>query len=46
MAMLKPIQDRFYELSKDKAYIDNIIKNNAEKASIMPTEHYARFKRR
>jgi tryptophanyl-tRNA synthetase len=33
VAMLKPIQDRFYELSKDKAYIDNIIKNNAEKAS-------------
>lgn len=31
--MLKPIQDRFEELSKDKAYIDGIIKNNAEKAS-------------
>lgn len=30
--VLKPIQDRFYELQKDKAYIDSIIKNNAEKA--------------
>ncbi|MBP3338755.1 MAG: tryptophan--tRNA ligase [Lachnospiraceae bacterium] len=34
---LKPIQDRFYELSKDKAYVDGIIKNNAEKAN-----YYAR----
>lgn len=32
-SMLKPIQDRFEELSKDKGYIDGIIKNNAEKAS-------------
>ena len=30
--MLKPIQERFAELSKDKEYIDSIIKNNAEKA--------------
>lgn len=35
-AMLKPIQDRFAELSKDKAYIDGIIKKNGEKA-----EYYA-----
>jgi len=34
--MLKPIQDRFTELSKDKTYIDSIIKKNAEKA-----EYYA-----
>jgi tryptophanyl-tRNA synthetase len=32
-AMLKPIQDRFDQLSKDKAYMDEIIKNNADKAS-------------
>lgn len=32
VAMLKPIQDRFAELSKDKEYIDGIIKRNAEKA--------------
>ena len=30
---LKPIQAKFNELSKDKAYIDAIIKNNAERAS-------------
>ncbi len=30
--VLKPIQDRFYELQQDKAYIDSVIKNNAEKA--------------
>lgn len=33
---LKPLQERFAALSKDKAYIDGIIKNNAEKA-----EYYA-----
>jgi len=33
VAMLKPIQDRYAELAKDKAYIDKIIKENAEKAS-------------
>ena len=31
----RPIQARFAELSKDKAYIDNIIKTNAEKANRM-----------
>ena len=30
--MLDPLHVRFEELSKDKAYIDGIIKNNAEKA--------------
>lgn len=30
--MLRPIQTRFDELSKDKDYTDNIIKTNAEKA--------------
>lgn len=30
---LKPIQDKFYDLSKDKAYVDGIIKANAEKAN-------------
>lgn len=29
---LKPLHERFDELSKDKAYVDGIIKNNAEKA--------------
>lgn len=31
--VLKPVQDRFNELTKDKAYIDGIIKNNADKAN-------------
>ena len=32
VSVLKPLQDREEELSKDKAYIDSVIKNNAEKA--------------
>ena len=31
--MLRPVQERFAELEKDKAYIDSIIKENAEKAN-------------
>jgi len=33
VSVLKPLQDRVAELSKDKAYIDSIIKNNAERAA-------------
>lgn len=33
VSVLKPVQDRFYELEKDKAYIDSVIKENAEKAN-------------
>lgn len=33
IAALKPIQDRCNELTKDKGYIDGIIKTNAEKAN-------------
>jgi tryptophanyl-tRNA synthetase len=36
--LLKPIQDRFSELQKDKDYIDNIIKTNAEKANYYATK--------
>ena len=32
VAVLKPLQDRVADLSKDKDYIDSVIKNNAEKA--------------
>lgn len=35
---LKPLQDRFAELEKDKAYIDNIIKTNGEKANYYATK--------
>ena len=38
VAVLKPVQDRFAELSKDKAYIDGIIKENAEKANYYATK--------
>lgn len=33
VARLKPLQDEFHRLEKEKGYIDGIIKNNAEKAS-------------
>jgi tryptophanyl-tRNA synthetase len=33
VSILKPIQDRMADLAKDKAYLDGIIKNNAEKAN-------------
>lgn len=36
--MLKPVQDRYAELTKDKTYIDTIIKNNAEKANYYATK--------
>lgn len=32
VSVLKPVQERFAQLSKDKDYINGIIKNNAEKA--------------
>ena len=32
VAVLKPLQDRYNDLIKDKDYIDGIIKNNAQKA--------------
>lgn len=38
ISVLKPLQDRYAELSKDKAYIDSVIKNNAEKADYYATK--------
>ena len=35
---LRPIQDRFKELSSDKAYIDSLIKKNAETAQYLATK--------
>lgn len=32
VSVLKPLQDRFEDLSKNKDYLDGIIKNNAQKA--------------
>ena len=31
--VLKPLQERFNDLSKNKDFIDSVIKNNAEKAN-------------
>ena len=33
VGVLKPLQDRFADLSKNKVYLDKVIKENAEKAS-------------
>jgi len=33
VSVLKPLQDEFARLEKDRAYIDSVIKNNAEKAN-------------
>ena len=33
VSVLKPLQDNFADLSKNKDYIDKVIKENAEKAS-------------
>ncbi len=38
VSVLEPLQKRFAELEKDKAYIDGIIKNNAEKANYYATK--------
>ena len=32
VSVLKPVQDRYEDLQKDKSYIDQIIKDNGEKA--------------
>lgn len=38
VSVLKPLQDEVARLEKDKAYIDSMIKNNAEKASYYATK--------
>lgn len=38
VSVLKPLQDRVAELTKDKGYIDSVIKNNAEKAQYFATK--------
>ena len=38
ISVLKPLQDRVAELTKDKGYIDSVIKNNAEKAQYFATK--------
>ena len=38
VSILKPVQDEFARLSKDKAYIDSVIKENADKAGYYATK--------
>lgn len=38
VSVLKPVQEEFARLSKDKAYIDGIIKENADKANYYATK--------
>lgn len=44
--VLKPIQDRMNDLSKDKAYLDGIIKANAEKANYFANKTLRRVQKK
>lgn len=46
VSVLKPLQDEFARLSKDKAYIDGIIKENAEKANYYATKTLRKVQRK
>ena len=43
---LKPLQSRFHELKADKAYIDSIIKNNAERAAYTANKTLRKVKKK
>ena len=46
VSVLKPLQQRFNELSKDKAYIDEIIKENAQKAEYYSQKTLRKIKKK
>lgn len=46
VSVLKPLQDEVARLEKDKAYIDGIIKNNAEKANYYATKTLRKVQRK
>lgn len=46
ISVLKPLQDEFARLSKDKAYIDSVIKENAEKANYYATKTLRKVQRK
>lgn len=46
ISVLKPLQDEFARFSKDKAYIDSIIKENAEKANYFATKTLRKVQRK
>ena len=43
---LLPVQARFKELSEDKAYVDNVIKTNAEQASYYANKTLRKVKKK
>ena len=45
ISVLKPLQDECARVSKDKAYLDSVIKNNAEKASYYATKTLRKVQR-
>ena len=45
-SVLKPLQERYAQLEKDKAYIDRIIKENAEKADYVATKTLRKVQRK
>ncbi|MCR2020635.1 tryptophan--tRNA ligase, partial [Blautia pseudococcoides] len=46
VSVLKPLQDEVARLEKDKAYIDSIIKENAEKASYFANKTLRKVQRK
>ena len=46
VSVLKPLQDRYAELAKDKAYIDRIIRENAEKAGYVAAKTLRKVQRK
>ena len=46
VSVLSPLQQRMKELEKDKAYIDRIIKENAEKATYYSTKTLRKVQRK
>lgn len=46
VSVLKPLQDEYARLEKDKAFIDGIIKNNAEKANYFATKTLRKVQRK
>ncbi len=46
LSVLKPLQDEVARLEKDKAYIDSIIKENAEKANYFATKTLRKVQRK
>ncbi len=46
VSVLKPLQERYAQLAKDKGYIDGIIKANAEKANYVATKTLRKVQRK